>query len=60
MNDKLAWNIRSWIYSVGICALMISCIMGSLKATEALWPPDMVPHPTPPWEQTDEEEPELS
>lgn len=58
MKDKIVWNIRTAIYVAGICAVVLSA---SLKGADALWPPDMVPHPTPPWDQPEgEEEPELS
>jgi hypothetical protein len=51
LNEKLAWNVRNGIYILGICAFVVSAFIGVLKAEEAFWPPDMVPHPNPPWDQ---------
>lgn len=51
LNEKLAWNVRTYIYVVGICTFIVSAFIGTLKAEDAFWPPDMVPHPNPPWDQ---------
>lgn len=34
--------------------------MAQLCAEECFWPPDMVPHPTPPWDQPSNDEPEMA
>ena len=51
LNEKLAWNVRNWIYIVGIAGFVVAAFMGKARAEDAFWPPDMVPHPNPPWDQ---------
>jgi len=35
--------------------------MGQLAISdECFWPPDMVPHPNPPWDQPKDDEPEMA
>ncbi|CAB4126626.1 hypothetical protein UFOVP80_43 [uncultured Caudovirales phage] len=45
------YRIRLSIYLIGIAAFALStCHFISAEQNE-FWPPDMVPHPNPPWEQ---------
>jgi hypothetical protein len=50
------------------CAYLTACEsplpnrgdLAKLSATECFWPPDMVPHPNPPWDQPSKDEPEMA
>jgi len=44
-------SIRMAIILLGIVAFCLSNLCTTLKGEEAFWPPDMIPHPNPPWDQ---------
>lgn len=61
--EETVWKLRTWIYGIGILALVFSVIYKSsylhakeveqecnIEDTKCFWPPDMIPHPTPPWD----------
>ena len=60
--DKIGWKVRNIIYIVGITAFLVGIAYKcsgrseasekkSSEETSDFWPPDMVPHPMPPWER---------
>jgi hypothetical protein len=65
MAEKIGREFRAFIYIIMFCAVLwcfmvkgcgddrVYCIESEDPEPEKneFWPPDMVPHPVPPWEQ---------
>ncbi len=46
--ENIVWKIRTWMY---VIAIVVFCLINLCRGAQAFWPPDMVPHPTPPWDE---------